>query len=258
MYLEKYNYCPNCSQKSKLHRLTFHDIVHEGIHYFTHADKGLFQLIRDLVKKGGVVAREYLDGKRKKYFPPLSFFLVIAAIFVFMANIGENKPVADVAVKYPHLSKIEDPIEKQLKIQAYTRAEKAKTFTVKYSNMMAMCALPLTALVFWLLYFRHKYNYVEHLVAGMYMLGICMLVFAVVIMPLSYLFNLSMNYAYGLFGLLQLIYFAVFYYAFLAKKTKLQFIGAFGASFLSLAVWIIVSNSIVRLYINNGFWGILE
>jgi hypothetical protein len=69
-YPEKYNYCPNCSQKSALHRLSFHDVLHEGIHYFTHADKGLFQLIRDLVKKRGVVAREYIEGKRKKYFPP--------------------------------------------------------------------------------------------------------------------------------------------------------------------------------------------
>ncbi len=53
----------------------------------THADKGLFQLLRDLVIKNGQVAREYVDGKRKKYFSPLNFFLLVAAVFVFFFSL---------------------------------------------------------------------------------------------------------------------------------------------------------------------------
>jgi hypothetical protein len=60
--------------KTDLHRISMHEVVHDGVHYFTHADKGLPQLVRDLVLKGGVVAREFVNGKRKKYFSPLNFF----------------------------------------------------------------------------------------------------------------------------------------------------------------------------------------
>ena len=255
-YPEKYNYCPNCSQKSALHRLSFHDVLHEGIHYFTHADKGLFQLIRDLVKKRGVVAREYIEGKRKKYFPPLSFFLLIATIFVFMSTLGESKETSDVLKTHPELNKIVDPAKKQATINMYERGEKVMHFTTKYSNLMAMCSLPLTAFVFWLFYRKAKYNYVEHLVAGMYMIGICLLMYALIILPFSYIFNFSKNYAISLFFIIQLIYFTVFYFGFLGKKTKLQFSKAFGVSIISLVIWAAFSATLIRFYITTGFWGL--
>ena len=85
-----YDFCPKCSQKTKLHRLSMHEVVHEGIHYFTHADKGLFQLIRDLTIKTGTVAREYAEGKRKKYFSPLNFFLLAATLYVFVINLDQH------------------------------------------------------------------------------------------------------------------------------------------------------------------------
>lgn len=251
-YSDHYNYCPNCSQKSRLHRLTFHDIVHEAIHYFTHADKGLFQLIRDLFTKRGRVAFEYVNGRRKKYFPPLNFFLIIAAVFVFVATQGTPQEKADVVKLHPEVNEIQDMVKRQQTIAIYERKDKAARFTSKYSNLMAMCSLPLTALIFWLFYKRARYNYIEHLVAGIYMTGICILVYAVVIMPLSFVFGFKGEPAIGLFFLLQLLYFAVFYYDFLQKTTKAQFAKAFGVSFFNLALWAVVSGSIVRYYISSG------
>ncbi|MFT3794746.1 DUF3667 domain-containing protein [Flavobacterium sp.] len=257
-YSERYNYCPNCSQKTQLHRLSFHDIVHEAVHYFTHADKGLLQLIRDLFTKRGLVAYEYVNGRRKKYFPPLNFFLIIAAVFVFVSMQGTPQEKADVIQQHPEINKIEDPVKRQHTIAVYQRDDKAARFTSKYSNLMAMCSLPLTALIFWLFYRKNKYNYIEHLVAGIYMTGICLLVYALVIMPLSFAFGFKGEPAIGLFFLLQLIYFAVFYYGFLQKTNKWQFAKALGVSFLNLVIWAVVSGSLVRFYITSGFGGLLN
>jgi hypothetical protein len=257
-YSENYKYCPECSQKSRLHRLTFHDIVHEAVHYFTHADKGLFQLIRDLFTKRGLVAYEYIEGKRKKYFPPLNFFLLIAAVFVFVATMGESTVVKDVFEARPELRSMTDLAKKQELIGIYERQVKVSHFTTKYSNLMAMCSLPLTALVFWLFYKRNRYNYIEHLVAGMYMLGICILIYAVVIMPLSFAFHFAGNPAILVFFLVQIFYFAIFYYGFLQKKTKLQFLKALGVSVCNLILWVMISGSLVRFYIASGFGGWLK
>ena len=256
-YPKHYNYCPNCSQKSNLHRLTFHDIVHEAIHYFTHADKGFFQLIRDLFTKRGLVAYEYINGKRKKYFPPLNFFLIIVAIFVFVATMGTPQEKENVLKTHPEINQIADPVDRAQTIAVYERMDKATRFLSKYSNLMAMCSLPLSALVFWLFYRRAKYNYVEHLVAGIYMTGICILVYAVVIMPLSFWLGFKGRPAIVLFFVLQLLYFAVFYYGFLQKSTKAQFAKALGVSFVNLALWATLSSSLVRFYIISGFGGLL-
>lgn len=258
MHPQAYNFCPNCSQKSALHRLTFHDIVHEGIHYFTHADKGLFQLIRDLFTKRGLVAYEYIEGKRKKYFPPLNFFLLIAAVFVFVATQTQETITTNILEVHPELSQITDPAEKKEMIAVFERQIKVSNFTTKYSNVMAMCSLPLTALVFWLFYKKAKYNYIEHLVAGMYMLGICILIYSLVIIPLCFFLNFKDVVETLLFFLLQFIYFAVFYYGFLCKTTKLQFVKALGASFINLLVWFVFSASMVRFYIVSGFGGLFE
>ena len=255
---DAYKYCPECSQKTALHRLSFHDVAHEAVHYFTHADKGLFQLIRDLVTKRGLVALEYIEGKRKKYFPPLSFFLLIAAIFVFVATMGESKETMSVIEAHPELNQIVDPIKKQQAIGIYERKVKVAHFTTKYSNLLAMCSLPITALVFWLFYKRSKYNYIEHLVAGMYMLGFCILVYAGIILPLSFAFHFKGDPATLLFFVVQLFYFAVFYYGFLQKTTKLQFVKVLFVSLCNLILWIAISGSLFKFYIISGFGGLLE
>ncbi|RXM48004.1 hypothetical protein [Flavobacterium sp. YO12] len=127
----------------------------------------------------------------------------------------------------------------------------------KYSNLMAMMALPLTAFFFWLFYKKENYNYTEHLVAGMYMLGFCILVNTLLILPISLLFHLSSNYQALLFLLFQLFYFTLFYYRFLNKSTKLQLVKAFSTSAFGIISWGIISGLTVNAYVSTGFWGIL-
>jgi hypothetical protein len=254
----EFNYCPQCSQKADLHRLSLHEIFHEAVHYFTHADKGIFQLIRDLIIKRGIVAREYVEGKRKKYFPPLNFFLLVAAIFVFISNIPEDTAPADVLKENSELNAITNPVQKEKMTRLYERKEKATHFMKKYSNLMAMFALPLTAFFFWLFYKKAKYNYTEHLVAGMYMLGFCILINTLLILPVSLLYHLSANYSAVLFLVFQLFYFTTFYYKFLNKNSKSQLGKAFITSAFSIITWGILSGFTVNAYISNGFWGIVH
>lgn len=248
-YAENYNYCPNCSQKSKLHRLTLHDIIHEAIHYFTHADKGLFQLIRDLVLKGGTVAREYIDGRRKKYFPPLNFFLIIAALNLFAINVDESSDRPDVAreqaMKAYHIQTSE---QKETFLSIYNRQTEAITFIKHNSNKTVLVMLPLMALVFWLFYRKEKYNFTEHMVAGMFMYGFCTLVF-VVMSLINLIFKFDVNVIYGLTLLLQLFYFAWFYYRFMGHRRRLR---AYFASFTAILAVFVFTGIAVMIYVMGG------
>lgn len=253
---ENVAYCSSCGQPTHLHRLNGHFLVHEGIHYMTHADKGVLHLIRDLAVKRGVVAREYIEGKRRKYFSPFTFFMILGAIFAFASMLGESKLPSDFT-NHASVVKITDPAEKAATISLFERREKAYIFTRKYANLMAMASLPLTALVFWLFFWRRKYNYVEHLVAGMYMLGFCIVVYAVLILPVFYLAGWPKYYASALFMLFHLIYFAVFYNGFLQNKNFRDKGAALLASFTMIVLWSVLTLFTIRLYITHGFWGLL-
>ena len=253
----QYAYCPDCGQKAALHRLTAHDIIHEGIHYFTHADRGIFQLIRDLALKRGVVAREYIDGRRRKYFPPLNFFLLIAGFFVFAATLGEPREAINVLEAHPEINLIKDPIAKQDAIAMWTRKHTVNHVTKSYSNIFAMFALPLTAFIFWLFFRKAKYNFVEHLVAGMYMLGFCILVYALVFLPLAYLLGIDRNFATMGFFLLQVVYFTAFYNGFLAKHSKKEYLKTGLVTLCAMITWVVFSSVLIYTYITNGFWGLL-
>lgn len=78
------NFCQNCGQSANIHKITFKHLFHEFFHALTHADKGFLFLIKELVTRPGYVALEYLEGKRKKYFNPLSFLVIAAAIWALV------------------------------------------------------------------------------------------------------------------------------------------------------------------------------
>src|SRR5690349_5843120 len=79
------NFCSNCGQKAHIHRITIGHVVHEFIHAVTHADKGFLLLIKKLITRPGIVARQYIEGKRKTYFNPLSFIVITSAIHAFIS-----------------------------------------------------------------------------------------------------------------------------------------------------------------------------
>jgi hypothetical protein len=77
-------FCQNCGQKADIHRITFKHLLHEFFHALTHADKGFLFLVKEMTTRPGYVVQEYLDGKRKKYFNPLSFLVIAAAIWAIL------------------------------------------------------------------------------------------------------------------------------------------------------------------------------
>ncbi|MGK4566750.1 DUF3667 domain-containing protein [Flavobacterium sp. 3HN19-14] len=255
--LPEYNFCPACSQKSKLHRLSMHEVLQEAVHYFTHADKGFFQLIRDLALKNGRVAREYMDGKRKKYFPPLNFFLLSAAIYVFVATFHQHAPEALTNKDIPaSILKIKDAAERSYNILVYQRKLEADWFMYKYSNIVALFVLPLTAFVFFIFYRKAKYNYTEHLVANMYLGGFTILTSAIIITPLTRLLGITEIGIAGVYYLFELVFFTAFYYNFLSKTKISQGLKAFLVSFMAISSWYVISFVGFSVYMFTGFWGI--
>ena len=134
----KGNFCPNCGQKASAGRLKVGHVVDEFWHNMTHTDKGYLALLLDMVKRPGVVIREYVDVKRKKYFNPYTFYLVTTAILIFISNL---------------VFKYEDKL--------YNYHNEYGQYLNLHYNIIILCCLPVCALILWLAFYKKKFNYAE-------------------------------------------------------------------------------------------------
>ncbi len=244
------NFCSNCGQVTSTHRFTVASFFHEGFHAVTHADKGLLYLLKELTIRPGFVAREFIEGKRKKYFNPFTLFLLLMALFVFV-NTFINSSVSEKKAIPAGIMQIKDPIAKQHQLTIYRRAMLAKDFTEKNGNIFAMFAIPVFALFFWLVYYRRAYNYSEHLVANLMFISFANLAFTLVVFPLQAILKgtpwVGMVNLIGL--LLQAFYFTIAY------KGLMQIKGAWPTakvaifSLLAVLIWSILSISMIAFYV---------
>lgn len=250
--LQGQNFCSNCGQRSNVHRLNFHELSHELIHAVTHADKSVFKLVKDLLARPGVVAREYVAGKRTKYFKPLGFFLLVAGVVVFMTSSFYSPNTRNTVQIEAAAEKMQDAEKKKKLLQQAARIKNVGKITGKYSNVINMIATPFLTFLFWIFY-RKQFNYIEALVANMYFVGLIMIVYALLLVPVQNLFPIYGRVFLSAFFIFEIVYRGFAYYQFANKKGLWSAVKAYGVSFLVSAVWVFATYSLISKYIRTGF-----
>jgi len=249
-------FCSHCGQTTHVHRFTLTHFFHEVFHAFTHTDKGIFFLIKELFLRPGIVAKEYIAGKRKKYFNPFTFFLILAAFFVFSSSLSGTikKEKQDMPER---ITKIDNDEKREEAIAIYERALKTQQFFIKHGNIVAMIAVPFFACYFWLIFYKRKYNYSEHLVANLMFVSFANLAFSLFVFPLQILLKTTpfASMVYFLGFLLQLVYFVVAYKGLMELKGFWPVTKIVVATIISLILWAVFSQlaSAIYVYQNQNF-----
>lgn len=158
-------YCHVCGQKSVVHRLTLGHLLHEIPHAVFHVDRGFFATIWQLLRQPGVAINNYLDGKRARYFNPLTLLIICVGIGVFLysqysfnyASTIDARLSAEVAAKYT-----------QFRI-AYNR----------YQSILIVLYLPILMLLTKRFFLRSGRAFGEHLVINAYTLAMIYVVYIV-------------------------------------------------------------------------------
>lgn len=205
-------FCPNCSQKANTHRFSLMHFGHEFFHAVTHTDKGILFLMKELFRRPGKVALEYNAGKRKKYFNPITFLLIMMALQVYSIqktdiNSGFIKASEEFVSSLVKNSKAKDDLKKELE---EGRQKSAKV--LEYNKLMNFFTIPFIAFLTWLMFRRSGNNYAENLVFNILIAGQVILFFLIVcIIP------------YVLFpGIVMLVYYLnillMWIYSFIAYK----------------------------------------
>jgi hypothetical protein len=148
-------FCSHCGQK-ETQRLTMPHLWHDLVHAFTHADRGFFYLLIQLFKKPGVVAREYiLEGKRKRYFLPLQYLIIIGAIASFVVV---NSHYIEEMMK--NMSNFTNAG------RGYSERQEKFMTTIalwqsRYYNFLLLLQLPFYAMSAYIVYKAKRYNFAE-------------------------------------------------------------------------------------------------
>lgn len=245
-----YHFCPHCGQTAFIHRFNLPHVFHEVFHALTHADKGVLHLIKELAVRPGVVAREYvLAGKRKKYFNPFTFLVLALGVTLFVNSIfhpyTRDLPSAPAAQNAPA-----NPLRTPQAGFA-VRQKNLQMFFEQRSNLVLFFAIPLFALVYWLLFLRSGINYAEHLVAQVLFSGFYALISLALVAPLKLFFAGSTRFA-GLQLLIQFLYLSFAYYQFMGPGRRWGLVKASAATLLVLLTWVVISFGGGYVYIRYG------
>lgn len=94
-------YCSQCGQRHHDHPV--HDFWHfisEALEDLTHADSRLWQTLTALLFRPGLLTREFLDGRRARYLPPVRLYLVVSVIFFIIVGLDSQISKDYVVVSY--------------------------------------------------------------------------------------------------------------------------------------------------------------
>ena len=201
------NFCANCGQTANIHRVTFKHFLHEFFHAFTHTDKGILLLMKELVTRPGHVAREYLDGKRKKFFNPLTFLVILSSLYAYAAyKSGYFEALSFKPQEYQHPGQreVSDIVNESGKI----------------INLFLMPVL--MSFFTWIFFRKLKTNFAENLVLSSFVLGQIYIVMIVIFIPAYLLFPATVQLNNILFHVLMLIYMSVAYHQFFKNNIFLS------------------------------------
>lgn len=176
------NFCNHCGQKPA-HRITMGHVSHDLLHVFLHADKGVFHFTKRLIVEPGVLARSYVDGKRK-IFNPFQYLIFSVAIMIFLMTQSHF---------YEHMDSYNTDSASKLPPYFQKAMADFNFFVKKYANAITLATLPVYALFSWLFFKKRGFNYAEHITLFVFAYSLSNTITALV-------FLLFMLFSVSLFG----------------------------------------------------------
>lgn len=115
-YVVENKYCPNCGQENTETRQSFHYLFSHFIEDLTHYDGSFWKTIKYLLLRPGYLTKEYLQGKRKKFVPPVKLYIFISFVTFLLPSVlpdisifGNTKENTVTSKNESSLTKKEEP-----------------------------------------------------------------------------------------------------------------------------------------------------
>lgn len=181
-------FCPDCGQEDRDLDRPVRGFVREALSDVFDLDARIWRTLPLLVTNPGRLAREYADGRRRRYVPPFRAYLFLAAIFFTVLATTRGGPLRFGITETETGSRVESVIGVQLEIDhseagdpgsgPLSRATReigavndAVVATLSYVHFLLVPFLALVLKALW----RRRY-YLEHLVLATDLMSFTLLV----------------------------------------------------------------------------------
>ncbi|HEY0653246.1 MAG TPA: DUF3667 domain-containing protein [Chryseosolibacter sp.] len=213
-------FCQNCGQENIEQRDSFVHMVGHFISDYLHFDSKFFRSLIPLLVKPGFLTKQYWEGKRTHYIPPLRLFFFVTILFVLVTSFFYNRfgqrlkdsivnidPVAmseeaERVATMPDTAKIfvkkwnKTVTAAELREELEDEKRRFGKIQIGFDNVfknlkyVMFFLLPVYALVFKLLFIRRRSYYIDHLIYAMHLQTFAYILLAIVLF-LPFLFELD-------------------------------------------------------------------
>ena len=204
------NYCAFCGQKTSINKVTFKETIQDLLDAIFSIEAPLLTTIKMLVINPGKLFTEYLSGKRKKYYRPVTFFILMTVIYLLIRELINYDPFGSTILQ------VNDPTASQL----LTKSRNFMLFNIDKLLFVFVFSLGLMMKLF----FYNKKSLAEFLAISFFLMGIYTILTALNMFYIRFIDNTFQ-------GIHIVIMFLYFIFAMLAFFKKSKFLVIFKSVF---------------------------
>lgn len=162
-------FCNACGEKVyKEHDRSMLKLFHEAFHFITHFEGTFLNSLKALVISPGKISLDYCNGIRKKYFKPLSFFLLLVILYLlFPLFEGLNMKLYYHTHHNLYGTYASQKVTALMEARGISFTEVENIFSQKgekTSKLLLFIIIPFMALISWLLAFKKRKFYFDNFI----------------------------------------------------------------------------------------------
>ncbi|MCA0153652.1 DUF3667 domain-containing protein [Winogradskyella vincentii] len=164
------DYCRSCGGRVIRNRLTLKNLFEHLSETFFNYDNKLLRTITNLLRKPEDVIVGYINGVRKKYVNPISFFglaITLSGLSVFILK--------KFYLQYLDYSQLFEGVEASQQIFDATSSN-----ALEYNSLIYSFIVPFFAIISWVVFLDKKFNFTEHVIIYLYSMSL-MSIFSVLL-----------------------------------------------------------------------------
>lgn len=156
-------FCSECGERLSPRRISWNELLSDYWNNTLAFDVPFFRTLKQLAKRPGAFAREYVEGIRKPYYKPIPFFLIVLAIqYLIMLY----------SLDFEELMSVSNSGLDKLTEEQRDAFMQFQVFNEKWGKTMQFAQLPFFAFFSWLLFRkRSSKNFLENVVLIAYLLS---------------------------------------------------------------------------------------
>lgn len=163
-------FCNICGEKIYTEKdKALKNLFKEAFHFLTHFEGSFFTTVKAVFLKPGLLSFEFCNGIRKKYFKPVTFFLVCIVLYLLFPKFqGLNMKFATYVNREYNYSWYALPVAKQKiaskNLTGNLVSEIYNGRSEKFAKPLLLLLLPFSSLFLWLLHVKRRRLLFDHFI----------------------------------------------------------------------------------------------